>query len=195
MFPWSRSQDEEERRNQAINEMFYCTSRNSNTKVCNLVKEYQFNLNSNECKDEYDNTLLHIVANGRNVRLAKQLIILGAQKYHKNVYGDKAVDIALKNNNLDMIKVLVDLEVDEYLQERIKALEKEREDLTIDLTNVKEELDSHKRKRCNECIVKERENKKMRTVNNKLTENNEKLVKNNSDLEKTVNNLRNSFKK
>ncbi len=199
MFPWSRSADEEERRVKALNELFYCTSRNFNTKVCNLVKEYQFNLNSSECKDEYNNTLLHIVANSRNVRLAKQLIILGAQKYHMNVFEEKPVDIALKNNNLDMIKVLVDLEPDKYLLERIEALEAEREELIVQLDEAisreEEELVSRKRKRCEECVIKERENKKLRTVNNKLTENNEKLTKDNVDLKKTVDNLRESFKK
>ncbi len=197
MFPWSRSSDEQEARNQAINNMFYYTSRNSNAKVCNIINEYEFNLNNYECKDEYDNTLLHIVANSRNVRLAKQLILLGCQKYHKNVYGEKPVDIALKNNNLDMIKVLMDLEPDEYLLERIAALEKEREDLTIDLTKVQEELEvvSRKRKACEECVVKDRDLKRMRTVNNKLTNNNEKLTKDNADLQKTVDNLRESFKR
>lgn len=193
MFPWSNTTKEEER-NLAVHNMFYYTSRNS-MKVCTLIKKYEFNLNSSECKDEYDNTLLHIVANSRNIKLAKQLILLGCQKHHTNLYGEKPVDIALKNNNLDMIKVLVDLEVDSFLQERIEALEKEREALLIDLTTVQEELNTRKRKACDDCAVKERDLKKMRTDYDNLTKTNNKLSTDNTDLKKTVDNLRESFKR
>jgi ankyrin repeat protein len=195
MFPWSRDLSEDEQREQAINELFFYTARSSNTKVCNTIKKYQLNLNNDECKDEYKNTLLHLTAQGKNVRLAQQLVLLGAEKYHKNVFDEKAVDIALKNNNLDMIRVLIDYEPDEYLLERIEALEQQRENLKDKLDETEVQVNNLKRKRCDECVVKERDLKKARTDNNKLTKENTNLKKDNTDLKKTVDSLRESFKK
>jgi ankyrin repeat protein len=192
-----------------ISNIFYYTVTNNNKQVIKLLDEHKMDLNNKEYRDEYSNTLLHILANGKNVSLAKHLILHGLRKDHENVFNEKAVDIALKNNNLEMVRILTDIVQDPQLLERVKALEVQNETLCdtieqseIDLEKVHEELEkaheeikSNKRKRCDNCDENVRECKRLKTDNDELTKVNKKLTKDNGELQTTVNNLRESFKK
>lgn len=159
-------------------------------------------LNDKRCKDKYNNTLLHILANSQNVTLVRHLIIQGLRRDHVNVFGEKAINIALKNNNLTMVRVLSDIEQDPELVQRIEGLEVQRKTLyeriektETALGTANEEIKTLKRKRCDQCDVNVRENKRLKTENDVLGKANEKLTKDNGDLQMTVTNLRATFKK
>jgi len=185
-----------------INNIFYYTINNNNKQVIKLLSENKIDLNDKRCKDTYNNTLLHILANGHNLVLAEYLILYGLRRDHANSFGEKAVDIALKNNNLAMVRILTDIVQDSRLVERIENLETQRKGLyvriektEIELGKAHVEVRNLKRKRCDQCEVHEREVKRLKTNNDQLVQTNEKLKKDNGDLQTTVTNLRASFKK
>lgn len=200
MFEWLFGTDKTEE--DIINNIFYYTLTNNNKQVIKLINDYNIDLNNKKYRDSYNNTLLHILANGNNIELTKNLILCGLQRDHVNVYDDRAVDIALKNNNLEMVRVLTDIEQDPQLLERIANLEVQRQTLyaTIektgtDLVEANTEIKNLKRKRCDQCDVNTRECKRLKTENDGLLKTNEKLTKDNGDLQTTVTNLKTSFKK
>jgi len=159
-------------------------------------------LNSREARDKYNNTLLHILAHGNNVTLAKYMILHGLRKDHVNLFNEKAVDIAFKSRTIEMVRVLTDIVQDPQLVERIESLEATMdilydaiEEATTDLGIANEEIKTLKRKRCDKSDTNERECKRLKTDNDKLTKDNVKLTKDNGDLQTTVDNLRELFKK
>lgn len=185
-----------------INNIFYYTINNNNRQVIKLLSDNKIDLNDKRCKDTYQNTLLHILASGNNLVLAEYLILYGLRRDHANVYGEKAVDIALKNNNLAMVRILTDIVQDPKLLARIENLEDQRKGLYVriektetELGKAHEEVRNLKRKRCDDCEVNIREVKRLKTNNDQLGQINEKLKKDNGDLQTTVTNLRASFKK
>ena len=200
MFEWLFGSNKTEE--DIINNIFYFTLINNNTQVIKLINDYDIDLNNKNCRDNYSNTLLHIVANSNNIELANELILYGLLRDHLNVYGEKAVDIAFKNGKLAMVRVLTDIQQDPQLLERITNLEIQRQTMyakiektETELVQAHNEIKTLKRKRCDECDVNTRECKKLKTENAVLTKTNEQLTKDNSDLQTTVNNLRTSFKK
>ena len=201
MFSWL-SDSKDNKADETISNLFYYAVTNNNKQMTKLMNESNIDLNSDKCKDRYSNTLLHIVANGNNVALARSLILCGLRKDHSNSFGERAVDIALKNNNLEMVRVLTDMVQNPQLLERIAHLESQTVTLrsTIqqsetNLEKAKDEIKTLKRKRCDDCDVNTRECKKLKTENEVLVKKNETLTKDNGDLQTTIKNLRQSFKK
>ncbi|ARF12050.1 hypothetical protein Klosneuvirus_3_185 [Klosneuvirus KNV1] len=201
MFSWLFGSNDTE--DDVINNIFYYTIHNNNTMVIKLLDDHKnIDLNDKRCKDKYNNTLLHILANSQNATLVRHLIIQGLRRDHVNVFGEKAINIALKNNNLTMVRVLSDIEQDPELIQRIEGLEVQRKTLyeriektETALGTANEEIKTLKRKRCDQCDVNVRENKRLKAENDVLGKTNEKLTKDNSDLQTTVTNLRATFKK
>lgn len=207
MFDWlfgSNNTDAE-----IINNMFYYTINNRGTQLFKLLNDNQIDPNDKKYKDYYNNTLLHVLASSSNVNLASELISYGLRRDHKNIFNERAVDIALKNNNLEMVWILTDLINDNKLVDRINGLEihnkklyEKIEKTEAELGNTKEEIKTLKRKRCDDSDVIMRENKRLKIdndglikLNDGLKKVNDKLTKDNGDLQTTVNNLRESFKK
>ena len=193
MFSWIFGFDKDN--NETISNLFHYTLTNNNKQTIKLITEYKIDLNSKECKDKYNNTLLHILANGNNITLARQLILQGLRRDHVNIFNEKAVDIALKNNNLAMVRVLTDIVQDSKLLERITSLEVQKKVLDVKIGKANEEIETLKRKRCDKCDINERECKRLKIENNELVKTNENLTKDNIDLQTTIHNLRQSFKK
>lgn len=198
MFNWLFGSNESE--SDVINNIFHHTLKGNNAQLTRLLTDYK--IDPNICKDEYNNTPLHILANSNNVALAETFLFYGLKKDHVNVFGEKAVDIALKNNKLEMVKVLSDIVQDTKLVKRIEGLEAQAKTLYTriqvsenNLTKANEEIKTLKRKRCDQCDVNVRECKRLKTDNDALTKTNEKLTKDNGDLQVTITNLRTSFKK
>ena len=175
-----------------INNIFYYAINNNNDQVINLLNEHKIDLNSKACKDRYNNTLLHILANGKNIILANHLILCGLRKDCVNVFNEKAVDIALKNNNLAMVRLLSDIEQDPKLLIRIENLENQRNELCDKVEKANEEIINLKKRKlsevCKDCEDNLREVKRLKTHN-------DELIKDNKDLQTTVKNLRQQFKK
>jgi len=203
MFSWFNPTPEEIEKGKAVKDMFYYANvhtkvniygyqvRDHNARIYELIEKYKFDLNSLQCRDDYDNSLLHIATKSSNAELTKQLILLGINKHHQNSFGEKPIDIALKNNDLKIIKILENFDCDEYLQSRIDNLEftnvKLNEDV-IRLTNknitLSDDLSSAKlnlKRQRDDC------DGHVKTI--------KKLKKDNTDLKNTVDSLRDSFKK
>ena len=203
MFGWfGTTPEEEEARRLDIKNMFYYTNRKNNYRVNEIIHKHEnsraFDLNSRECRDEYDNSLLHVAVSSKNYELTKQLILLGLNKLHKNTFSETPNDIAIKNHDIQMIKILENLECDEYLLARIDNLETvnvKLNDDVLELTTknvlLSEDLASTKRslkRQRDECTTHIKSIKKLKSDN-------DKLKKDNTDLQNTVNTLRDSFKK
>jgi len=201
MFSWLFGSNDTE--DDVINNIFYYTIHNNNVMVIKLLDDHtNIDLNDKKCKDKYNNTLLHILANTQNVTLVRQLLAKGLRRDHVNIFGEKAINIALKNNNLTMVSVLSNIEPDHELIQRVEGLESQQKTLYVRIEKTEsalgtatEENKTLKRKRCDQCDVNVRETKRLKTHNDELVKVNETLTKDNSDLKVTVTNLRASFKK
>jgi len=176
----------------AINDMFYHAMNQRNRSVKYIINKYKLNLNSEECFDQYGNNLLHIAARSNNYELAKDLILMGVDKNKKNNYSspETPLDIAMKNYNINMIRILEDLEGAEFLKERVGGLEKKNEGLHNDLAKVRDEK---------EIIRKERDEiKRSSNLSRKrvrlLEDDNSRLVSENRTLTNDNRTLRRNLK-
>lgn len=186
-----------QRRSTAIGDAFHNAKRCANEAVYTLIADNNLDINT-ECFDEYRNTLLHIVVATKNHRLAKSLLIMGADIQIKNMFGETPLDIGIKNHHTPMIKILLEFNPTVgTLRERVDELEAVCDEVERDcevLHNRVEGLQSEnaelslKRKRCERCPVHESQIKKLKIDNKQLTTDN-------AELSKSIEAMRESFKK
>lgn len=170
-FFWKES-SKEVRRTNDIKKMFKFASIKNNGGVNMLIKYYELDINSPECMDDYQNSLLHIAVATSNKSLITQLLKLGINLEHKNNFNELPIDIAIKNNDLDIIRLLEEKSNNmiTQLEDEIKKLNQSNNELTKGLKRQREECETY--------------------INT-----NKKLIIDNNELRKTIDNLRESFKK
>jgi ankyrin repeat protein len=190
--------NDKERKN-AIKSMFRHAMNHNNRSVKYIVDKYKLNLNSEECWDQYGNNLLHIAVRSNNYELVKDLILIDIDRNKKNNYAtpETPFDIAMKNYNETMVKLLSDTGDSEFLKERIESLKVIIDDLTNDLESVKVKYESLKLElervkrtpsSSKKRIIKlETENRILTDKNRSLTIKNSNLT---SDLRETCRNLK-----
>jgi ankyrin repeat protein len=188
-----------EKREEAVINTRYHARRSNSNKVILLITEHNLDVNK-DCLDEYQNTLLHIAVKKHNYRLVKSLVTMGANIYLKNMYGETPCDIATNQNDMAMIRTLLDLDTAiDALKTTNTELQRECGEVRAQLNVVTTENKSLKRKRkrsvCDECVVKERDIKRFKHEIGDITEQKAKIEKDNADLKTTVASLRESFKK
>jgi ankyrin repeat protein len=202
---WFKNKDIVEKRKDAINNMFYYAAKKTNNYVLKIIIDNDFDLNSSECIDFYGNSLLHIVAKNDNFNLATELVNIGVNKNHSNMFNEIPLDVAIKFKSINVIRILLNCFNNEELLKKVKYLEKDNHELKtqyVKLMNIKDtkkdqvlELEvieralrkNLKRKR-EECDTLNKSLKKHKVDNAKLSEDNKVLVD-------TVKNLKESFKK
>jgi ankyrin repeat protein len=177
-FFWGDSPNEVKRRDD-IKKMFKFASTKNNRGVYAIIKQHSLDLNSDECKDDYQNSLLHIAVNSCNKPLVTQLLKLKVSTHHKNNFNEIPVDLAIKNNDLDIVRMLESNSNDKIIQ--LEADNQVLTDEIVKLTAVNSDLNTRFKRQRDECLEHDATIKKLKTDN--------------AELEKTVNNLRGSFKK
>ena len=198
MFSWFSEipKEEQDRRKEVVRSMFYYATKCVNVYVYNYKKDEAFDLDSNECKDEYGNSLLHIAVSSNNIELVAHLVEINMRKDHKNNFGETPVDIALKNRNLNIIKILEcdgpsGVPVSKSIKATKAKLVRDNAELTkrnSDLSAINDGLKGSLKRKQTECDEHIGTIKKLRADNNGLKTDN-------SDLKATVDALRDSFKK
>jgi uncharacterized protein YgiM (DUF1202 family) len=176
------------------------------SKADELIQEFNLNMNT-DCRDEHSNTLLHMATRAKKPNAVSYLLRRGADRTRKNTFGESSWDIAIKNRDTHTIKALLNF------QDDLNNLTLETQRLTAENLELRETKDKaegelqdfksgRKRKRCDDCEVKDRAIKKVKRekdeVNEKfvkITTKVSKLEKDNQDLTTTVDSLRASFKK
>lgn len=150
-------------------------------------KKYRDDIFDYKYRDDYGNTLLHIAVKTYNVDLTRYLILKGIDTEAINFFGERAIDIAKKNNNVELIQILSDIIVDKELKKKIDNLELDKRNYQADLTQTKVKLNEAnnqiktlKRKRNENIQVVEKENKRLKTEKSSLSQRISSLEKNNS---------------
>ncbi len=157
-------------------------SKNTNA-VIDLLDTNNIDVNDYNLVDELKNTPLHLAVATKNIDLTTYLINKGINKQKKNIFGETASLIALKNQDETMIRALI-VTHNQYQTDEL-AKEKESHKRTRD--DFEKEKSEHQRTRV-ERDVAICENDLLRTENKKLKEDN-------TELQKTVRTLRQSLKK
>lgn len=154
---------------------------NKRTDYAIRILEKFTNINNSEFTDlTTKDTLLHLAVRTKNTSFIKYLLDRGINKDVTNVLSETPLDIAIKNQNVEIIKMLVHTNVDPEYKKLQEELETEKR--------------NHKRKREDyddlqfKTVILESENKKLKEENTKLTKDNE-------ELKKTVRTLTDSMKK
>lgn len=170
------------------------------SKVSELINEHSFDINT-ECRDEHNNTLLHLAVKSKLHSTALYLVRRGADRNKKNSFGESPWDIAVTNQDNQMIRILLNF------QDTINGLKEDKTRLSKEVLELQEERDNlvksgKKRKRCEDCEVKDREIKRVKREKEdveervvRITTQVSELEKDNQTLKTTVDSLRSSFKK
>lgn len=177
-FFWAETPADVKRRDD-IKKMFKFASTKNNRGIYAIIKQYSLDLNSDECRDDYQNSLLHIAVISCNKPLITQLLKLKVSTHHKNNFNEVPVDLAIKNNDIDIVRML-----ESSSNDRIVQLEADNLALTnevVKLTTANSDLNIRFKRQRDECLEHDATIKKLKTDN--------------AELEKTVNALRGSFKK
>lgn len=88
---------------------------NGNTQtVIELLETNKLDINNSNLIDECKQNLLHISIRSKNYDLAKYLVTKKIDKTKRNIFNETSYDIALKNNDLKMIEILLDVESSNY---------------------------------------------------------------------------------
>ncbi len=199
-FLWGSKTITIDEKNQVKNDIFSAVFNGQTDRVLELLNK--FNINLNDYNDCYANNLLHIAVNAGNLELARQLIFRKINKDATNIFGHSSLDLAIKNNNKNLISLLINNGLD------INFLKNENSRLQNDILNMNEinnklleannqstskynmlyikwQSEINNRKRSQEdCDFYERESKRLKIDN-------DNFVKDNNVLKITVNNLRN----
>ena len=129
-------------------------------------------------------TLLHLAVKTKNTSFVKYLLDRGINKDVTNVLSETPLDIAIKNQTVDIIKMLIHTNVELTSYPEYKKL---REELETEKRNYKRKRDDFDNLE-SKTVLLESENKK-------LKEENIKLIKDNEELKKTVRTLTESMKR
>jgi ankyrin repeat protein len=149
----------------------------NNDQVLQILAKYNNLLQKDFIDDTTNDTLLHLAARTKNIVLVKYLLSRKVNKEAINILNETALDIAIKNQSTDIVKMLL---INESNQLRVNESNQFKKEL-------ENEKKIHKRKRDEfDMLVAD---------NFTLIIDNKKLKKNNEELQKTVRTLSNSLKK
>ena len=178
--------------------------KNRGANVINRIEKYNLQVNSNEFLDDSNQNLLHLAAHCGDTKLATFLMTKNINTEKRNCFDQKPIDIAIKNNDIEMTKIILSHPLNNELKDIKYKLEIAEDDinlLTIKnqslnemISNLNYQVKLGKRKE-REWNVIENENKKYKTDNYHLTQENIKLKKDNTILKNTVKTLRNQHRK
>lgn len=171
-----------------------------NLKVYNLLDENNIKPSSKNLVDEMKQNLLHIAVRRKNYVLVEYLIENDVSQTDKNIFDERPLDIAIKNNDFQMVELLCGRGNSENQKKTIKKLEDKCDDYKMNyekVANINLDLKTQV-----ESVTKS--NKRLRniynTVNNQLQtehatytsalQNCEKLREENKGLKTELNNLR-----
>ena len=174
--------------------------------VISLINHHHINLDDTNLLDESQQNLLHIAVRTKNLELVKFLMNKKINKQKLNMFGETALDIAIKNHDKKMIEVLLYVEapiIMPYYQQIIKKDDYSESSRNVD--KLTEELNTEKqncKRKRDECNTLsnintslKNENTDLVIENGKLKIENKKLKADNNELQKTIKTLRESFKK
>ena len=214
---YQRAQREQET---VIGKTFYDARNRSTSAVIKAIDDNDLKIW--DYTDNHQNTLLHIAVLTCNYTLIDGLLHRATDIDIKNIYGDSSLDLAIKNYDKRAIRAMLYYNPEnDQLKSRVKELDAERKRMTDELTTLRTEVTSLKKRKIdteNSPGVKKlraditqlttenrrlvtvntkltTENRRIVTINTKLTTDNEKLTTNNTELTKSVNAMRASFKK
>lgn len=200
---YQRAQREQET---VIGKIFYDARNRSTSAVTKTIDNNDLKIG--DYIDNYHNTLLHIAVLTCNYTLIEELLHRAADIETHNVYNDSPLDLAIQNHDNRAIRTMMQYNPENaQLKARVEKLVAERKRMTDQLTSLRTEVTTLKKRKNNTEDSPEvkklrtdftqltRENRRLITVNTKLTTDNEKLTTNNAELTKSVNAMRASFKK
>ena len=147
------------------------------TKVENRIRRNNLDINHSDYLDDCSQNLLHIAVRMGNYEVVKKLLGFGANMFHKNIFNENVLDIAIQKNDTKMVQLLVGHDskklVDENTELQKRNMELENE---------------------NRGVKRIREDLRLYQIDNKrLNCENSKLKRDNATLETTIKNLRKNF--
>lgn len=187
--------------------------------VIDLLETNKIDVNNVNLFDESKQTLLHIAVKTKNYMLVEYLLGKNIDKDCVNIFGECALDIAIKNNDKKMIELLYDIGTINYHKNNNNKLEDKCDDLRFNYEKVlgfndklqreKSELISDLNMQMRKCAKLENENLGLVTNLDREMKNNKRLREDNDvcvrDLKKlkidhqiltdTYNKLRDCMKK
>ncbi|ARF09948.1 ankyrin repeat protein [Indivirus ILV1] len=154
---------------------------NNTDEIKNIIDTNCIDINDPNLTDDSKNTLLHLAVATNNANLAKYVIDKGINKQKKNIFNESALRMALKNQDENLIRLIIGSDSND--------------------NDLKKEKESHKRTR--DEFEKEKSNHQTTRTerdiaiyeNDILTTENKKIKEDNLELQKTIRILRQSFKK
>lgn len=157
-------------------------SKNTNA-VVDLLDINNIDVNDYNLVDELKNTPLHLAVATKNSDLTSYLVTKGINKQKKNIFGETAFLIALKNQDETIIRTLITTHNQYQADELAKEIERHKRSRD----EFEKEKSEHQHTRVERDIAI-CDNDLLRTENKKLKDDN-------VELRKTVRTLRQSLKK
>ena len=189
-----------------IKEMFRFACSNQTSRVMNYITTYNIDINSRECVDEYSQTLLHIAVISSDKDFVKKLLALGIDKDRMDCFNRIPVDIAIQQNNKEMVKLLLDNKEDTtFMKSENTRLVIENGELVKDTTMLLNDNKNLTHKYNSAILQMSTHKTSLKRVrsdlddymrdNKRLKTENGKLKKDNNVLQNTVTTLRKSNRK
>lgn len=104
--------------------------------VIELLERHRININNSSLVDDYGQNLLHIAVKGVNYDLVRYLMGKGGDRLKRSVYNETPIDIAMKNYDVKMVEIL--LEVD--YESSFKVGNKQLSDKVVELESCNRKL-------------------------------------------------------
>ena len=171
-------------------QLFKSAAFKDNDEIYKLMTENRINCNDYGCRDDYDNTLLHIAAKVDNHDLMLSLINNGADKKIKNIFNETCIDIALRYHSRNCLRILLNRCSDNDLIERIEFLEKNNNNLQLKAEADKKRMEAIKE---SETVCRKKLKRKRKEIDD-MDREFKKVKKDNKILQTTVHSLRNAYK-
>jgi hypothetical protein len=117
-------------------EIIKATYHAQNLKVYNLLDENNIKPSSKNLVDEMKQNLLHIAVRGRNYVLVEYFVDNDVSQTDKNIFNETPLDIAIKNNDKEMVELLCGHGKLENHKKTIKKLEDKCDDYRMNYEKV-----------------------------------------------------------
>jgi len=166
--------------------------------VIELLERHRININNSSLVDDYGQNLLHIAVKGVNYDLVRYLMGKGGDRLKRSVYNETPIDIAMKNYDVKMVEIL--LEVD--YESSFKVGNKQLSDKVVELESCNRKLIESNTELSQKNGVlhlqlddERRVGKRLRDESVVMIEENKRLKSDNKVLSDTVKVLREAAKK
>lgn len=117
-------------------EILKATLNSQNLKVYNLLDENKIKPSSKNLIDDMKQNLLHIAVRTKNYVLVEYLVDNDVSQTDKNVFNETPLDIAIKNNDKEMVELLCGHGNVEHHKKTIKKLEDKCDDYKMNFERV-----------------------------------------------------------